>query len=338
MRLVSALLAIVVLAGCASRRYSSYYDPYEAAQIEQVSGNTVSGRVFQRTLVCLNARRETRQLHAVTNVTVAWTTNVTVVPQTNLTVSVTTNQSRTLATNLLALPPPSPPSTNEAAGAEAPAVVVTAAPPNSTNVSVTTSQNAVSAQAGNQLSSVLGAQTQISRQVTVSASNATYTTAENLLLAAETNRVVVFQTNTAVVPITNVVVIATNLLLRDYYLVVELTPPPDFTPAPGENLVLVLDGVRHTLAPGAGLGSWKARKGFQTTVYRVQPELLVDLANAREARLRLRGVTSVVDRRLSHASRQAIRKFLLKYFNAEPAADQPTAEPEAHVASHHPES
>lgn len=323
-----------MLAGCASRRYQSYYDAYEAAQIEQVSGNTVSGRVFQRTLVCLNARRETRQLHALTNVTVVLATNLTVVPQTNLTVSVTTNQSRTLATNLVALPPPSPPPTNEAAGAEAPAVVVTSAPPNSTNVSVTTSQNAVLAQAGNQISSLLGTQTQISRQITTTATNLTITTAENLLLAAETNRVVVFQTNVTVVPVTNVVVIATNLLLRDYYLLVEFTPPPDFTLGPGENLVLVLDGVRYSLAPTPGVAPLKVRKGFQTTAYRVQPELLVDLANAREARLRLRGVTSVLDRHLSSASRQAIRKFLLKYFNSESGPDRPTAEPQPHVAMH----
>ena len=59
----------MLLCGCAGthKQGTSISDPYEAATIEQMTGNNVSGAVFARTIVCLNARRETRIVTTLTN-------------------------------------------------------------------------------------------------------------------------------------------------------------------------------------------------------------------------------------------------------------------------------
>lgn len=71
MSLVAALLA-----GCAGvhKRGTSRIDEYDAVQVDQMVGNNVTRKVFEKTILCLNARRETRTLYAITNQTVAWKT------------------------------------------------------------------------------------------------------------------------------------------------------------------------------------------------------------------------------------------------------------------------
>jgi hypothetical protein len=289
-------------------------------KVDQVVGNNVSSAPFQRTIVCLNPRRESRLITLVTNVEVVLVTNVTVVTITNLMVTMGTNTSRTLATNVAALPPATtaaPPTDTEVA--EGTQVVVTA-PPNTTNETVTTASNLVLSKAPNQSSFVVSVQTQLSRQVTVSTNNISITAAENETRSFETNQVLTLQTNLTVVPVTNVVVTETNLLLRDYFLYTEVTPPPDFVLAPGESLVLLVDGVRHGFAPATSGTVFVSRKGYLSTLYRVPPELLVDIANAREVKVRIRGVNSVIERTMNTASRNTFKKFLAKYFVPENAS------------------
>jgi hypothetical protein len=293
-------------------------------KVDQVVGNNVSSAPFQRTIVCLNPRRESRLITLVTNVEVVLVTNVTVVTITNLMVTMGTNTSRTLATNVAALPPATtaaPPTDTEVA--EGTQVVVTA-PPNTTNETVTTASNLVLSKAPNQSSFVVSVQTQLSRQVTVSTNNISITAAENETRSFETNQVLTLQTNLTVVPVTNVVVTETNLLLRDYFLFTEITPPPDFVLAPGESLVLLVDGVRHGFALATSGTVFVSRKGYLSTLYRVPPKLLVDIANAREVKVRIKGVNSVIERTMNTASRNTFKKFLAKYF-------VPESVPTAHV-------
>jgi hypothetical protein len=338
MRILFVLLMVALVSGCAGRRYASFSDPYDVVKVDQLTGNNVSGQVFQRTILCLNARRETRAFHGATNVEVTLVTNISLVPLTNLTVTVITNQSRTLATNVVALAPLPALGTNEMAAADtnqAVPVIVASTPPNSTNETVTTANNVTLSKAGNQTASTANFQTQLSRQITLSTNNLSITTADNHVLSAETNLVVTTQTNTTVTPVTNVVVLETNGLLRDYFLFTELTPPPDFTLWTGDSLVLVVDGVRYAFAPTPSPTFVFNRKGFTGTLYRVPPEVLVAIANAKDVEIRVRGVNSAVDRTMNKASRNAFKKYLVKYFVPPPPAAPGLRKPaaEAHIAT-----
>jgi len=311
----------VLGAGCATfKKQTSKTDAFDAVKVDQVVGNNVSSAPFQRTIVCLNPRRETRQVTLITNVNVAWVTNVTVVTLTNLTVTMSTNASRTLATNLTAVRATSALAPTNEAGAAGAGSLIMAAPPATTNEAVTTATNVVLAKGGNQSSILASVQTQLSRQVTVSTNNLSITAAENATWSFETNQVLTMQTNLTVVPVTNVVVTETNLLLRDYFVFTEITPPPDFVLAPGESLVLLVDGVRHGFALATSGTVFVSRKGYLSTLYRVPPELLVDIANAREVKVRIKGVNSVIERTMNTASRNTFKKFLAKYFVPENAS------------------
>jgi hypothetical protein len=139
----------------------------------------------------------------------------------------------------------------------------------------------------------------------------------NLVVTLETNQVLTYVTNLIVSQVTNVLTVPTNLLVHDYYLYTEILPPPDFTLASGESLVLLVDGVRWGFSPGQLGTVFVGRKGYTTTHYKVPPEVLVDIANAQQVRLRIRGVNSVIERKLSGASRNHFRQFLLRYFSPE---------------------
>ena len=60
----------------------------------------------------------------------------------------------------------------------------------------------------------------------------------------------------------------------------------EFTLASGESLVLVVDGVRHGFASTNSNTAFIARKGFTSTLHKVPPEVLVDIANARQVKVR----------------------------------------------------
>jgi hypothetical protein len=322
---VCLLLVVVLISGCAGlKRTVSRTDPYDSVKIDEMVGNNLSSALFQRTILCLNARRETLRIDWVTNEAVVLLTNTTLAMITNLTVTMVTNESRTLATNQVALPPP-PPSTAETNGAAPPEtnqVLIASATPNSTNVTVTTGANLTSSRAGNQIVTTANFQRQLSRQITVSSNNVSVTTADNQAASVETNMAVTTVTNQLVTPITNLAVVETNLLLRDYFLYTELTPPPDFVLQQGESLVLLVDGVRYGFAPGNSHTVFISRGGYTSTLYRVPPEVLVAIANAKQVRVRVKGVSSVIERKMTRGSRESFKKFLLKYFGAEPGAAQ----------------
>jgi len=297
-------------------------DVFDSVKVDQMVGNNVSVAPLQRTILCLNARRETHQAGAITNQNVVVVTNVTLSTVTNQTVTVVTNQTQTMATNQVVTfpPPPAAPSTNEVAATETNQVVNLAQPVNSntTNNTVTSGSNLSLSKANNQTIATASHQTLLSQQITVTTNNVSIMTADNQAISAETNKVITTLTNVTLSVVTNVVVMETNLLLRDYYLYTELIPPPDFVLQSGESLVLLIDGVRHGFAPVTSQTAFVARKGFASTLYKVPPDVLVDIANARDVRIRLKGVNSVVERKMSDSSKYNFKKFLLKYFVPEP--------------------
>ncbi len=324
--LLAALVLIVMVSGCASskRHGVSRHDLYDAVKIDQMAGNAVSGQVFERTIVCLNARRETRPPTPVTNLTVTFLTNVSVSYLTNLVVTAVTNQSRTMSTNAVALPSTPAAATHENAGSESSQTVVLNAnqPPSSTNQTVTVANNLSLSKAPNQTVSTASRQTLLSLQTTVATNHLSITTADNQVSSVETNQTVTMVTNQTVTAVTNVVVTLPSQPPRDYYLVVEFTPPPDFTLQSGESLVLLLDGARHGLAQTNSQTAFVARRGFTSTLYKVPPELLVDLANAQEVKVRLKGANHVIEKSMSRRSRESFREFLLRFFTPESPSAQ----------------
>ena len=136
----------------------------------------------------------------------------------------------------------------------------------------------------------------------------------NLVLTIETNLVVNYLTNSSVTASTNLVLTPANGVVYDYFLYSELVPPPDFTLAQGESLILLVDGVRYGFTPGQSGTAFVARKGYTSTLYRVPPEVLVAIANAKQVRVRCKGVNNVVERQLSSRSTANFRQFVAKYF------------------------
>jgi hypothetical protein len=296
-RFLILLIAALLMAGCAGNKKTgvSRHDPYEAATIDEMVGNNVSGQVFARTIVCLNGRRECRISKPVTNTVVTWSTNVSLSFVTNRTVTVVTNASRTLATNTVAATPAPPHHDTVAAEIVVPSEVDTStsavnstnAPtiatetpgvaetnqlvtvPPSTNDTHTASSNTSTSTAGNQTVTTAATQLQLSHQVTLTTNNLSITTADNEFVSVETNEVVITLTNQAIAPVTNAVVSLSNELECDYYLCLELAPPPDFILATGgESLVLAIDGVRHGFSPATPQAGTRSRRGYTTTHYK----------------------------------------------------------------------
>jgi hypothetical protein len=312
----------------------AYHDPYDGIKVEQTMGNSVSAMPLQKTIVCLNPRRETRRAHSFTNPVVTSITNISVVYVTNLTITATTNMSLTLSTNLLASPPPPPaPATNEVAeaGAETNTIVnipPPAPPPNSTNNTVTRSANVTVSRGPSQIASTANHQQLLNRQITLNTTNMSLTTADNEIVTIETNIVVNTYTNISISVVTNQQVVYTNMFLRDYYVYTEFTPPLDFTlQNSGESLVLLVDGVRHGLVATPSQTAFVTRKGYQATLYRATPELIADIANAKEVKLRIRGVNSVIERKMNEDSRSNFRRFMLKYFTPDSEEEDVPAQP-----------
>lgn len=331
MRLFSVVLLAVLVCGCAGakKRGASMKDPYDAVRVDQMTGNHVSGQVFERTIVCLNARRETRALTVLTNQTVALVTNVSLSCVTNLSFTLSTNQQTAFATNEVAVLPP--PAAAEANGTgDSVAITPAPQPAPSTNVSLTTAQNAVLSKAGSQTVLTASAQQQRSRQVTTTHGNFTVTAADNENTSAETNTVVTVVTNLTVTAVTNVTVALTNQPMHDYFLTVEYTPPPDFVLQSGESLVLLVDGVRHPLTQATSPSVLVPRRGFSIALYRATPQLFVDIANAKQVSFRLKGATAVIEKKMNAGSRANFRKFLVKYFTPEASQSAAVESTEPH--------
>ena len=314
------LIAALAASGCAGRssRGAAFYDEYDAVQIDHMVGNRVDQALFEKVVVCLNARREARKVTALTNQIITSVTNQLVSGITNLTVSVSTNLVYTLMTNLapgnapLTLhglgdaPPP---------GAETNAPADTAALANlSTNFTISLANNASAIVSPSQRTANNQQVRTLNNQLTTSSNNLTVAAMTNLVVTAETNQVITFVTNTSIVSVTNILVMPTNGVAYDYFLYSEITVPQDFTASSGENLVLLVDGARHGFSPTPSTTAFVARKGFTSALYRTSPEVMVAIANARQVRMRFKGTSSVIERTMSSASRQHFRDFLTRYF------------------------
>jgi hypothetical protein len=329
MKNLSIFLCAVTLAGCSGvhRKGISRYDTYDAAMVDQMVGNNISGKPFQKTILCLNARRETRQVASVTNVQIMTLTNQTVSSVTNQTISFSTNYLVTAMTNLAPQPAAFPPGVSEAAPAtETNALVIASNPPPAvtTNFSLSLANNQTATISPSQLAANNQLVRTYNNQITTTSNNLTVSLMTNLVVTGETNQVVNYITNVSLASATNISVLPTNLTVRDYYLYTELTPPPDFNAAAGDNLILLIDGARYAFAPAAPSAGFSSRKGYSSTLYRVPPEVLIAIANAGEVKVRLRGTTTTIDRTMNQSSRSNFKKFMLRFFqNPPPPGDLP---------------
>ena len=349
--------ALLTLAGCTGvhRTGTSRVDAFDAIQVDQMTGNQIDPRPLSRSVLCLNARRETRWITEASHVTVTSVTNLAITPVTNVTVSIATNYQYTVMTNLSALPPGPPiaaapgdavgantPAAPAALGTPPPAVEITNAPAASlpaqlsTNFTLSLANNSSGTVAPSQTTASLQSVRNYNFQLTTVTNNLTVSLLTNRVITADTNLVVTWITNVSVTTLTNITRYPTNYAVAEYFLVSELIPPPDFTLAGGESLILLVDGVRHGFAGAQSGTAYTSRRGFTSTLYRVPPELLVDIANAREVRVRFRGVNNTLERTMSRGSQQHFRDFLLKYFRPESAPAGSEAAGEKSMASSRP--
>ncbi|MCU0782955.1 MAG: hypothetical protein MUF81_02690 [Verrucomicrobia bacterium] len=301
-------LFVASFAGCSSSRVSRY-DEFEKVKVDKMRGNAVAGTVFARTIVCLNAVRESKGFVAQTNVNVSFTTNYVVTSTTNLTVTTSGNQQIALLTNAVAAPAPSA-ETNGIA-------VIATAPANSgaSGVTTATTRNESLSTAPNQTvrSGSIQVVTSLNSQATIGKDSLSITSGTNEVSTVETNYLVTTLTNQVVTPVTNTVVKTSENPVADYYLYTEIAPA-DFPLAPGESLIVLADGVRYGCMVATPLTAWESRRGFLTTYYKVAPEVIVAIANAKEAKLRIKGTTGTLERKMNGSSRANFRKFLLKNF------------------------
>lgn len=322
------MLAMLALgAGCATHKSGlSKQDRFDAVSVDEMVANNVSSALFQKAVLCLNARRETRTITAWTNVNVVNLTNATVSIVTNRIVTVSTNLLVTTATNVAPLAPTvgvaSPVGETTNAPTDAPAPLASSASPSlTTNVAVSVARNVSSTVAPAQVAATSQLVRTLNNQISATSNHLTISLLTNEVVTMETNQVLNYVTNLTVTYHTNTVVVPTNLVVRDYFLCAELLAPPDFTVlSSGESLVLLVDGVRYGFGQGSSSAAFVSRKGFTSLLYKTTPEVFVAIANAREVRVRLRGVNSVIERTMSAGARQHFREFLLRHFTAEAPA------------------
>lgn len=334
MKIWIPLLVVAVLVGCtgAHPKGTARYDSFDAVKIEQMVGNNVSPSVFAKTIVCLNARRETRLITALTNTVVTTVTNPPfITPVTNVTYTFATNFLWTTMTNLSPALPGLP---VPVAGESAPGAVVETnatvalAPTNTgpalgTNLTISVANNSSGAVAPNQRVANSQVLRTFQNQLTSTSNNLSFVLATNIVVTGETNQIVTFLTNITVMSVTNHIVTPTNGLDFDYFLYTELIPPQDFTLATGESLILLVDGVRYGFTNAPSGTAFVARRGYTSNLYRATPEALVAIANAREVKIRFKGVNNVVERTMNSSSRQNFRKFVTKYFAPTPPPEAP---------------
>ena len=334
MKIWIPLFLIALLAGCtgAHPKGTARYDSFDAAKVEQMVGNNVSGHVLQKVIVCLNARRETRLITELTNTVVTTVTNPPVItPVTNVTVSFATNFLWTTMTNLspAELRPPVAVAGENAAGAVVETNVTAAVAPTNTgpalgtNLTITVANNSSGAVAPNQRVANTQFLRTFQNQLSSTSNNLAVVLATNIVVTGETNQIVTFLTNISVVSVTNYIVTPTNGLDYDYFLYTEMVPPQDFTLAGGESLILLVDGARYGFTTAPTSTAFVARRGYTSNLYRATPEALVAIANAKEVKIRFKGVNNVVERTMNSTSRQNFRKFITKYFAPAPPVEAP---------------
>lgn len=289
----------------------SGYDEFEKIKVDKMAGNSVSANVFSRTLVCLNAARESKGFVALTNVSVAYATNYVVVSTTNLTVTTSGNLQIASVTNVVAPLP--------VVDTNVPAPASVAANNVSSGLTTSTAQNESIANAPNQniRSGSIQVVTTTTGQGTVNHDLLAITTGTNEVVTVETNYIVTTLTNQVVTPVTNVVVKTSENPVADYFLYTEIAPA-DFNLAAGESLIVLADGVRFGCTSATPQTAWETRRGFLTTYYKVAPEVITAIANAKEVKLRIKGTSGTLERTMNRGSRENFREFLVKHFAVAP--------------------
>ena len=338
MKIWIPLFVIALLAGCAGRHPEGIagYDNFDSVKVEQMVGNNVAPSVFAKTIVCLNARRETRLITAFTNTVVTTLTNPTVItPVTNTTITMATNFQWSIMTNLepaqVQVGPVVPVAGESAAGAAGETNVAAAlapaptntAPALGTNLTISVANNSSGAIAPNQRVANTQQMRTFNNQLSSRSNNLYFALVTNLVVTAETNQTVSFLTNISVMSVTNHIVTPTNELDYDYFLYTELIPPQDFTLATGESLILLVDGVRYGFTNSPSSTAFVARRGYTSNLYRATPEALVAIANAKEVKIRFKGINNIIERTMNSSSRQNFRKFITKYFVPAMPAEAP---------------
>jgi len=299
------LVVALSLTACASSRISRY-DEFEKMKVDKMAGNSVSANVFARTLVCLNAARESRGLVALTNTTISFSTNYVVTATTNLTVTTSGNVQVAALTNIIAA---------TVADTNAPAATSNPGNNGSSGVTTATARNESIATAPNQniRSGSIQIVTTLNSQATINRDSLSLTLGTNEVVTVETNYIITTITNQVVTPVTNVLVKTSENPVADYFLYTEIAPA-DFSLATGESLIVLADGVRFGCTQATPQTAWETRRGFLTTYYKVAPEVIVAIANAKEVKLRIKGTTGTLERTMNGSSRGNFREFLLKNF------------------------
>lgn len=299
------LVVVLSLTACSSSRIS-HYDEFEKMKVDKLTGNSVSGNVFARTLVCLNAARESKGFVALTNTAISFTTNFVVTATTNLTVTTSGNVQVAALTNTIA---------STIVDTNAPAPSSSTGNNGSSGVTTATARNESIATAPNQniRSGSIQIVTTLNSQATLNRDSLSLTLGTNEVITVETNYIVTTVTNQVITPITNTVVKTSDNPVADYYLYTEIAPA-DFSLAPGESLIVLADGVRYGCLTATPQTAWETRRGFLTTYYKVAPDVIVAIANAKEVKLRIKGTAGTLERTMNKSSRGNFREFLLKNF------------------------
>jgi hypothetical protein len=334
-RFLVLIALLTPLVGCASRQ-TVRYDEFDRAEIAEIRGNYVSGRLFGKTVLALNPRREARQITLVTNTVVEFKTNLVTTTLTNLIITLATNSVIGSSTNDN---PPIPvvaaaAKEEEAASGEtnaAPAqtaqtnVVVVTPPQPLTNITTTTGLNLSALRGPNQTGETAQRVQGLTRSVSLVTNNQTITVQLNEVVTFETNRTLTVQTNQFIVGATNVTILKTNLVVHDYYLCTELISPVEFAVAPGENLTLVIDNDRYVLSQTNTPAALAGRKRFTTALYRVPEDVFARIADAKQVRIRLKGTLSVIERTLPKSTQKKFKEFvteLERLAKKEPAREE----------------
>jgi hypothetical protein len=327
------LLAGGLLAGCASSRKNgiSRYDAFNEVKVDQMVGNNVSGKIMEKTVLCLNARRETRTITALTNETVLLFTNPVVTAVTNVIVSLATNYSVSAMTNvaptstLAAAETPEEGGKGTNAATDRVAQLAPATATGATNSTVAMATNQTLVLGPSQTATGTQITRNLSDQITTTVNNVSITTVTNQMLTAETNLAVNYKTNYSVTAVTNINITPTGGVAHAYYLYTELLTSGEFTLFNGESLVLLVDGQRFGFSPSSGRSPFVGRRGYVSTLYAVPPQVLVAVANAQEVRIRVNGTSSVIEKTMTASSRKHFKKYLLKHFRPEIEAPDGTA-------------
>lgn len=115
---------------------------------------------------------------------------------------------------------------------------------------------------------------------------------------------------------------------KEYFLYTELISTTGFTPAPGESLVLSIDGERHAFTSTNSPTVFVARPGYDSTLFKASADVFVKIANAKEVKVRLKGNAQVIEEEMTRANIRRFREYLVKYYQTADAG-QPAGAPPA---------